>query len=184
LPVTPVVKGRPVQLAKFPEVGVPNSGVTSVGLVDRTLLPEPVEVVTPVPPLATAKVPVAFATGILVQFVRVPEVGVPSTGVTKVGEVERTTLPDPVEVVTPVPPLATARVPARVIAPPVAVLGVSPVVPPLNVVTVVPVVDDIFTKSDPFQATVAFSFASNVTPVVGPVPQILTVYVPDELITK
>jgi len=123
-------------------------------------------------------------TGILVQFVRAPEVGVPSTGVTKVGEVERTRLPDPVEVVTPVPPLATARVPARVIAPPVAVLGVSPVVPPLNVVTVVPVVDDIFTKSDPFQATVAFSFASNVTPVVGPVPQILTVYVPDELITK
>jgi hypothetical protein len=148
------------------------------------LLPEPVEVVTPVPPLATAKVPVAFATGILVQFVRAPDCGVPSIGVTKVGLVESTLAPEPVDVVTPVPPLATAKVPARVIAPPVAVLGVSPVVPPLNVVTVVPVVDDIFTKSDPSQATVAFSFASNVTPVVGPVPQTLTVYVPDELITK
>ena len=45
-----------VQLAKLPEVGVPRMGVTNVGLVDKTLLPEPVEVVTPVPPEATAKV--------------------------------------------------------------------------------------------------------------------------------
>jgi hypothetical protein len=134
--------------------------------------------------LITGRLPVAFATGILVQFVRAPDVGVPSIGVTKVGLVESTLAPEPVEVVTPVPPLATSNFPARVIAPPVAVLGVSPVAPPLNVVTVVPVVDDIFTKSDPSQATVAFSFASNVTPVVGPVPQTLTVYVPDELITK
>jgi hypothetical protein len=34
---------------------VPSKGVTSVGLVERTVLPEPVEVVTPVPPLATGK---------------------------------------------------------------------------------------------------------------------------------
>jgi hypothetical protein len=45
-----------VQFAKLPDVGVPSMGVTSVGLVDRTLLPEPVEVVTPVPPEATARV--------------------------------------------------------------------------------------------------------------------------------
>lgn len=45
-------------MARLPEVGVPRIGVTSVGLVERTLLPEPVEVVTPVPPLATGKVPV------------------------------------------------------------------------------------------------------------------------------
>jgi hypothetical protein len=51
------------------------------------------------------------------------------------GPVPRTVAPVPVEVVTPVPPLATANVPASVIAPDVADDGVSPVVPPLNVVT-------------------------------------------------
>ena len=45
-----------VQFAKFPDVGVPKIGDVSVGLVDSTLLPEPVEVVTPVPPDVTAKV--------------------------------------------------------------------------------------------------------------------------------
>ena len=38
--------------------GVPNAGVTKVGLFDRTTLPVPVEEVTPVPPFATGKVPV------------------------------------------------------------------------------------------------------------------------------
>ena len=38
-------------------------------------------------------------------------------------------------VVWPVPPLATANVPAKVTAPDVAVLGVNPVVPASNVVT-------------------------------------------------
>jgi len=46
------------QLDKLPEVGVPSSGVVNVGLVDNTTLPVPVEVVTPVPPLATGSVPV------------------------------------------------------------------------------------------------------------------------------
>ena len=40
-----------MQLVSVPEVGVPSNGVTRVGLVLRTLLPEPVLVVTPVPPL-------------------------------------------------------------------------------------------------------------------------------------
>ena len=40
-----------------------------------------------------------------------PEVGVPRRGVTKVGEVLKTTLPEPVEVTTPVPPLVTGKVP-------------------------------------------------------------------------
>ena len=44
-----------VQLAKLPEVGVPSRGVTSVGLVESTTAPVPVEVVTPVPPDATGK---------------------------------------------------------------------------------------------------------------------------------
>ena len=111
-PVTPVDNGKPVQLVSVPEVGVPKTGVTSVGEVDKTLLPDPVEVVTPVPPLATGRVPVTpVVSGSPVQLVSVPEVGVPNKGVTKVGEVASTLAPDPVEVVTPVPPLATGSVP-------------------------------------------------------------------------
>jgi hypothetical protein len=45
------------------------------------------------------------------------------------------TLFAPLDVVTPVPPLATFRVPAKVTAPDVALDGVNPVVPALNVVT-------------------------------------------------
>ena len=43
--------------------------------------------------------------------------------------------PPDVKDVRPVPPFVVANVPASVIAPAVAVLGVNPVVPPLNVVT-------------------------------------------------
>jgi len=82
-------------------VAAPRDGVVRVGLLDRTTEPEPVELVTPVPPLVTANVPVALATGMLVQLVSVPDAGVPSAGVTSVGEVARTTLPDPVVVPLP-----------------------------------------------------------------------------------
>jgi len=41
----------------------------------------------------------------------------------------------PLDDVSPVPPFATAKVPATVIAPEVALLGVNPVVPPLKVET-------------------------------------------------
>jgi hypothetical protein len=107
--------------------------VTSVGDVDNTLLPEPVEVVTPVPPLATGSVPVTLEAkltnvvdvvpvpplaigsvpvtpvvkGRPVAFVNVTDVGVPKIGVTSVGLVLSTVLPEPVEVVTPVPPEVT-----------------------------------------------------------------------------
>jgi hypothetical protein len=104
-------------------VGLEIAGVVSEGLVDKTTLPEPVELVTPVPPEATAKVadnpaavPVVFWFKVgNVQFVRVPEDGVPSAGVVNVGLLsvgleDKTTLPEPVDVVTPVPPDATARV--------------------------------------------------------------------------
>ena len=60
VPVTPVVRGNPVRLVATPEVGVPRSGFTRVGDVDRTTLPVPVEVVVPVPPLRTGKIPVTF----------------------------------------------------------------------------------------------------------------------------
>ena len=43
LPVTPVVKGSPVQFVSVPDVGVPSKGVTSVGLVSTTnFVPVPV----------------------------------------------------------------------------------------------------------------------------------------------
>ena len=44
VPVIPVVNGSPVRLVKTPEVGVPNKGVTKVGLVARTTDPVPVTV--------------------------------------------------------------------------------------------------------------------------------------------
>ena len=63
---------------------------------------------------------------------KLPDWGVPKIGVVNDGLMDSTVDPLPVEVVTPVPPFATANVPARVIAPVVAVLGVKPVVPALN----------------------------------------------------
>ena len=79
VPVTPVDKGKPVAFVNVALVGVPKIGVTSVGLVDNTLLPEPVEVVTPVPPLATGNVPVTpVDKGKPVKLVAVPLDGVPS----------------------------------------------------------------------------------------------------------
>ena len=86
VPVTPVVIGKPVQLVKTPAEGVPMFGVVNAGLVDRTLLPEPVELVTPVPPLATGRVPVTpVVIGKPVQFVSTPADGVPMFGVTSTG---------------------------------------------------------------------------------------------------
>lgn len=88
-----------------------------VGLADKTVEPDPVEDVDPVPPLATGNVPVTpDVNGNPVQFVKVPEAGVPNTGVVnvgllKVGLLDNTLLPLPVDVVTPLPPLATGNVP-------------------------------------------------------------------------
>jgi hypothetical protein len=76
-----------VQLAKLPDAGVPKAGVTRVGLVDKTTSPVPVEVVTPVPPLATDSVPeVPAIIGKPVQLVKTPADGVPIFGVTRVGD--------------------------------------------------------------------------------------------------
>ena len=55
-PETPVAIGKPVALVNIPEVGVPKTGVTNVGLVLRTVEPVPVLVVTPVPPDVTANI--------------------------------------------------------------------------------------------------------------------------------
>ena len=75
VPVTPVVKGKPVALVKTTELGVPKAGVTNVGLVENTkfvlvvpvapaavypvmLLNEAIPAVLAlVPPLATGSTP-------------------------------------------------------------------------------------------------------------------------------
>jgi hypothetical protein len=101
-------------------VATPNTGVTRVGLVASTTEPVPVSsvraaarfaldgvprnvatpvpsAVIPVPPLATGRVPVTpVVKGKPVAFVSTPDAGVPSTGVTKVGDVANTKEPVPV----------------------------------------------------------------------------------------
>ena len=57
-PLVPVVSGNPVRFVAIPDTGVPKSGDSKVGEFDNTTVPVPVEEVTPVPPLATGKVPV------------------------------------------------------------------------------------------------------------------------------
>lgn len=106
-PDTPVEIGNPVQFVNVPDVGVPSNGVTNVGDVAKTFEPVPVlsvsaddkfallgvarKVATPVP---SPDIPVD--TGNPVQFVKVPEVGVPNKGVTSVGDVSKTSFPVPV----------------------------------------------------------------------------------------
>ena len=107
VPETPVEIGRPVQLVKVPEVGVPNNGVVRVGDVANTKSPDPVSSVTAVIKLAddgvaknaatpAAKPETPVEIGRPVQLVRVPEDGVPKAGVTRVGEVANTKDPLPV----------------------------------------------------------------------------------------
>jgi len=106
-PETPVEIGRPVQLVRVPDVGVPNNGVVSVGEVANTKSPVPVSSVTAVikfaddgvaknaaTPAAKPETPVEI--GRPVQLVRVPEDGVPKAGVTRVGDVANTKRPLPV----------------------------------------------------------------------------------------
>jgi len=71
-------------------------------------------VVAPVPPLATGKVPVEMLPAFKLvnpdpEPLNVPAVTVPE----RVGFVFKTTLPEPVLVVVPVPPLATSKVPVE-----------------------------------------------------------------------
>jgi len=110
-PDTPVEIGKPVQFVNVPLVGVPKSGVTSVGDVANTSDPLPVSSVTAEAKLAddgvaknvATPVPsplIPVDTGSPVQFVSVPDVGVPSAGVTSVGDVANTSEPEPVSSVT------------------------------------------------------------------------------------
>ena len=98
--LTFVKVGLPVQLVKSPLAGVPNTGVTNVGLVANTAEPVPVSSVSAARKLALEGVPKKVATfdpnpdipvetGNPVQEVRVPDAGVPNAGVTKVGLVNK-----------------------------------------------------------------------------------------------
>ena len=83
--------------------------------------------------MPTADTAVVTNAVVAICVVFVPAVAVGARGVpVRVGEADNTTDVVPVDVVTPVPPLATFSVPARVIAPVVAVEGVKPVEPAEN----------------------------------------------------
>ena len=106
VPVTPDVRGNPVQFVRTPDVGVPSRGVTRVGLVAKTSAPVPVSPVTAAARFAELGVARKVATpvprpetpveiGRPVQLVRTPAEGVPRAGVVKDGEVVIATLPVP-----------------------------------------------------------------------------------------
>ncbi len=110
-PETPVLIGRPVQAVNVPLEGVPRAGVTNTGDVLNTNNPVPVSSVTAdirlaldgvaknvAIPVPNPETPVLI--GRPVQLVNVPLTGVPRAGVTKVGEVAKTSAPDPVSSVT------------------------------------------------------------------------------------
>ena len=69
-----------VLVAAVGAAGVP----VNVGLAERTVLPVPVEVVTPVPPFATGSVPVTFVVKLakVVDVVPVPPLAIGSVPVT------------------------------------------------------------------------------------------------------
>jgi hypothetical protein len=110
------------------EVGVPKIGVTSVGLVAKTMLPVPVDVVSAVrrlaedgvarnvaTPVASPDTPVLI--GRPVALVSVTDVGVPRIGVTNVGLVAKTSPPLPVSSVIAAARLADEGVARKVPTP-------------------------------------------------------------------
>jgi hypothetical protein len=115
VPVDTVDVSCPLTESEVP-VAAPMTGVTSVGVLAKTRLPVPVSSVTAVARFALVGVPRKVATpvaspltpveiGSPVPFVRVTLVGVPSTGVVNVGEVEKTTFPVPVAPPAVTPPI-------------------------------------------------------------------------------
>ena len=171
--------GNPVQLVSVPLDGVPRAPPLVTKAPDvPTATPNAVATFEPRP-----ETPVEI--GNPVALVSVTLVGVPRMGVTNVGDVERTFAPVPVEVVTPVPPLATASVPATVTTPLEAVAGVRPVLPKEIVVTPpppVPFTTQLVTPevSDDRTYPVTLGTAvGNVSDHVPAVAAVLSVTVPD-----
>lgn len=121
--------GSPVAFVSVPDAGVPRVGVTSVGEVANTSAPEPVSLVTAAARLADEGVPRNVATpvpnpdtpveiGKPVALVSVAALGVPISGVTKAGDVAKTSAPVPVSFVTAAARFAEVGV-ARKVATPV-----------------------------------------------------------------
>jgi len=173
-----LIEAVPVKLVTTPLAGVPRAGVTSVGEVANTREPEPVSSVTAEARFAEVGVARKVATfaprpltpveiGKPVAFVKVTEEGVPSAGVTSVGEVARTLLPVPVLVTLTTFLLASNAKAVEAVRP-------DKVVVPLTVKlanTPAPEMLAILMKSEPFQAQTAASPLMMVTPVVGPTPR-------------
>ncbi len=63
LPAGIAAAARPVAFVRTNVEGVPRAGVVRDGLLANTTAPVPVEVLPPVPPLATGNVPVTVVTG-------------------------------------------------------------------------------------------------------------------------
>ena len=119
-PTVPLIfiEAVPVRFVTTPLLGVPSAGVTSVGDVANTLAPVPVssvkaaaklaelnepsevalpaEVTAPVRLALVVTVPAVKPAAVPVMFVPTKADGVPSAGVTNVGDVDITTLPVPV----------------------------------------------------------------------------------------
>ena len=104
--VDPVAGPVKVTLLILVAVATPKTGVTRVGVLANTLAPVPVSSVSAAAKLADVGVAKKVATlaakpetpveiGRPVQFVRVPEPGVPNTGVMKVGVLLKTNNPVP-----------------------------------------------------------------------------------------
>lgn len=106
VPVTPVERGKPVALVRVAADGVPRLGVVRAGLLDRTTDPVPVELVTPVPPLATGSVPLTWVVRLTPDSVP-PRVKLP-VEVTVPVKVMPLTVPVPLTEVT-VPPEPVAE---------------------------------------------------------------------------
>ena len=139
VPVTPVVKGKPVALVNVTDVGVPSKGVTNVGLVANTKEPEPVssvvavancadvnepkdvalptEVIAPVKLALVVTLPAVSPAAVPVIFVPTKAEGVPNAGVTRVGLVANTSDPVPVSSVTAASKLALDGVAKNVATP-------------------------------------------------------------------
>lgn len=105
--VAPVVGAVKATLLTLVADATPKLGVVRLGLVAKTNAPEPVSSVTAAARFALEGVArnvampdpkplIPVLTGNPVQFVSVPDAGVPKAGVTNVGLVARTTLPVPV----------------------------------------------------------------------------------------
>ena len=108
-PVPPDKTGKALDNVSEVADATPRIGVTRVGDVFKTTDPVPEDAATPVPPEATDNGVTKVAEFAEIDPDKLTDVPVaaPSTGVMSVGVLLRTTWPDPVEVLTPVPPEVT-----------------------------------------------------------------------------